>query len=73
MSAGKWKKIGTAPTDGTPILGYWPMVEGFKGNPAGCYGVVQYRNGLWGSVDDDEQYFGEPQFWHPLPAPPAVS
>jgi len=61
----EWKKINTAPKDGTSVLVYFCEIKGWN------EGVVEasFQDGYWedvaGAFHDDA-----PTHWMPLPEPP---
>jgi Protein of unknown function (DUF551) len=58
----RWQPIDTAPKDGTPIFGYWPLSDG----PA--FDVIWWDEHLqW---TDGDFHFHKPTHWQPLPEAP---
>ena len=63
-----WRSIESAPKDGTCILCFWtPKIGPVH---AGCFATAMWGRFGWCDPDDDEDEFGEPTHWMPLPPPP---
>lgn len=60
-----WKKIATAPTDGTKVLGYDPEDEGYI---AVMQYIAPWDEGWVDAAYDAVQY--NPSHWMPLPERP---
>lgn len=64
-----WQPIETAPRDGSGIFAWWGTDS--KAFGIRSFGVTLFRDGEWRDPDDEDETYGEPTHWQPLPTPPA--
>lgn len=73
-----WQPIETAPKDGTTVIGFWCGSRGAIGVVNGTnYGITAFNpdRGEWYNASEADNVYDEwarPDFWRPLPAPPAI-
>ena len=68
----EWQPIETAPTDGTPILAFWPQLIANHPSP-GTISVCKKEGRHWVLECYGLHECATPTHWMPLPTPPAPS
>lgn len=68
-----WRPIKTAPTDGTPVLVWWPQNQSIRfylesvERPT----IARFHDGAWNGTEEPFVTHDGPTHWMPLPARPA--